>query len=207
MPDFNGTKIKICGLRRLEDIQYVNEVLPEYIGFVFWEKSRRNVSFDEAKALREALDDRIQSAGVFVDADIDFIVKLVTEGVISIVQLHGKESEDTISRIRELVPTGTLIVKAYEVNETEDIEAANASCADMILVDSGKGSGNTFDWSILSKINRDYFLAGGLSCENVEDAVSKLHPCVVDVSSKVETDGVKDRNKIIEFCKAVRRAK
>lgn len=201
------TAIKICGLRRPEDVQYVNEVLPEYIGFVFWDKSKRNVTFEEAKALRAALDRRIKSAGVFVDADIDFIVRLVREGIISVVQLHGKETEETIDRIRGLVPADTLIVKAFEVNNTEDIGRANASGADMILVDSGKGSGNTFDWSILSKINRDYFLAGGLSAENVGDAVLKLKPCVVDVSSKVETDGYKDRNKIIEFCNAVRCAK
>lgn len=201
------TAIKICGLRRPEDVQYVNEVLPEYIGFVFWDKSKRNVTFEEAKALRAALDKRIKSAGVFVDADIDFIVRLVREGIISVVQLHGKETEETIDRIRGLVPADTLIVKAFEVNNTEDIGRANASGADMILVDSGKGSGNTFDWSILSKINRDYFLAGGLSAENVGDAVLKLKPCVVDVSSKVETDGYKDRNKIIEFCNAVRCAK
>ena len=201
------TTIKICGLRRPEDVQYVNEVLPEYIGFVFWDKSKRNVTFEEAKALRAALDKRIKSAGVFVDADIDFIVRLVREGIISVVQLHGKETEETIDRIRGLVPADTLIVKAFEVNNTEDIGRANASGADMILVDSGKGSGNTFDWSILSKISRDYFLAGGLSAENVGDAVLKLKPCVVDVSSKVETDGYKDRNKIIEFCNAVRCAK
>ena len=198
------TKIKICGLTRIEDTEYVNEVLPEYIGFVFWEKSRRNVSYEDAKKLREVIDDRIISVGVFVDADIEFIGRLVRDKIISVVQLHGKETDETIASIRNIVPTDTIIVKAFEVTSEADVEMANKSSADMVLIDSGKGSGKTFDWNLLERINREYFLAGGLSIENVGEAVSKLHPCVVDVSSKVETDGFKDRKKIKEFCEAVR---
>lgn len=190
----------------MEDVSYVNEALPEYIGFVFWNKSKRNLSFEEAETLRHALDDRIISVGVFVDADIDFIAKLVNAGVISVVQLHGKETEETILRIRELVPIDTVIVKAFEVAGADDLINVNKSTADMVLIDSGKGSGNTFDWSLLEKVDRDYMLAGGLSIDNVGEAVSKLHPCVVDVSSKVETDGYKDKEKIMMFCNAVRRA-
>lgn len=190
----------------MEDVSYVNEALPEYIGFVFWNKSKRNLSFEEAENLRHALDDRIISVGVFVDADIDFIAKLVNAGVISVVQLHGKETEETILRIRELVPIDTVIVKAFEVAGADDLINVNKSTADMVLIDSGKGSGNTFDWSLLEKVDRDYMLAGGLSIDNVGEAVSKLHPCVVDVSSKVETDGYKDKEKIMMFCDAVRRA-
>lgn len=200
------TGIKICGLRRIEDVEYVNEVLPEYIGFVFWDKSKRNVSFDEAQNMRSRLDDRIASVGVFVDGDIDFITKLVEENVISVVQLHGTEDEDTILEVKRRVAGKAKVVKAFEVTNTSDVAKANESSADMVLIDSGKGSGNTFDWNLLNNIRRDYFLAGGLSTENVGEAVSKLHPCVVDVSSKVETDGYKDRNKIIEFCNAVRHA-
>lgn len=198
------TKIKICGLTRIEDTEYVNEVLPEYIGFVFWEKSRRNVSYEDAKKLREMIDDRIISVGVFVDADIEFIGRLVRDKIISVVQLHGKETDETIASIRNIVPNDTIIVKAFEVASEADVEMANKSSADMVLIDSGKGSGKTFDWNLLERINREYFLAGGLSIENVGEAVSKLHPCVVDVSSKVETDGFKDRKKIKEFCEAVR---
>lgn len=200
------TGIKICGLRRIEDVEYVNEVLPEYIGFVFWDKSKRNVSFDEAQNMRSRLDDRIASVGVFVDGDIDFITKLVEENVISVVQLHGTEDEDTIFEVKRCVAGKAKVVKAFEVTNTSDVAKANESSADMVLIDSGKGSGNTFDWNLLNNIRREYFLAGGLSTENVGEAVSKLHPCVVDVSSKVETDGYKDRNKIIEFCNAVRHA-
>lgn len=200
------TGIKICGLRRIEDVEYVNEVLPEYIGFVFWDKSKRNVSFDEAQNMRSRLDDRIASVGVFVDGDIDFITKLVEENVISVVQLHGTEDEDTVLEVKRRVAGKAKVVKAFEVTNTSDVAKANESSADMVLIDSGKGSGNTFDWNLLNNIRRDYFLAGGLSTENVGEAVSKLHPCVVDVSSKVETDGYKDRNKIIEFCNAVRHA-
>ena len=198
------TKIKICGLTRIEDTEYVNEVLPEYIGFVFWEKSRRNVSYEDAKKLREMIDNRIISVGVFVDADIEFIGRLVRDKIISVVQLHGKETDETIASIRRIVPTDTIIVKAFEVASEADVEMANKSSADMVLIDSGKGSGKTFDWNLLERLNREYFLAGGLSIENVGKAVSKLHPCVVDVSSKVETDGFKDREKIKEFCEAVR---
>ena len=191
------TGIKICGLRRIEDVEYVNEVLPEYIGFVFWDKSKRNVSFEEAKNMRSRLDDRIVSVGVFVDGDIDFITKLVEENVISVVQLHGTEDEDTILEVKRRVAGKAKVVKAFEVTNTSDVAKANESSADMVLIDSGKGSGNTFDWNLLNNIRRDYFLAGGLSTENVGEAVSKLHPCVVDVSSKVETDGYKDKDKIL----------
>lgn len=201
------TKIKICGIRRIEDVQYINEVLPEYAGFVFWDKSKRNVSLEEAKELREAMDDRIATVGVFVDSNPEYIHRLVDEGIISYVQLHGNESEEYISNLRNSLDKSVKIIKAYEIADRFGVERANKSGADMVLIDSGKGSGNTFDWNLLSIIVREYFLAGGLSSENIDDAVRSLHPYAVDVSSKVETDGCKDRNKIIEFCSKVRAVK
>ena len=202
-----NTKIKICGIRRNEDAEYINEVLPEFAGFVFWDKSKRNVSFEEAVELRRAIDKRIATVGVFVDPDPEFVRKLTDNGVISYVQLHGKESEEYIRVLREMIGESVYIIKAYEVSDLDGVRQANMSGADMVLIDSGKGSGNTFDWSLLTEINRDYFLAGGLSAENVKKAIEALHPYAVDVSSKVETDGCKDRDKINEFCSEVRAAK
>ena len=200
------TKIKICGLKRPEDVSYVNEAGPEYAGFVFWEKSRRNVSFEEAGGLRAALNKDIISVGVFVDRAIDGVVALVEAGIISVVQLHGKEDASYIKALKERLDGRALIIKAFEVKDEEDITAANASSADMVLIDSGKGSGTTFDWGLLDKLKRPYFLAGGLSAENVGEAVKRLQPFAVDVSSRVETDGVKDKEKIKKFCQAVRKA-
>jgi len=197
-------KIKICGLKRIEDVEYINSAKPEYAGFVFWEKSKRNVSFDFAKKMREGLDADIKTVGVFVDRPVEDIVYLTKEKIISCVQLHGNESDEVISRIRGLTDKDITIIKAFEVKDEKDVLRANASTADMVLIDSGKGSGNTFDWSILEKIDRDYFLAGGLSVENVAQAVEKLRPYAVDVSSRVETDGLKDKAKIEAFCKEVR---
>ena len=198
------TKIKICGLRRIEDCKYINEAKPDYAGFVFWEKSKRNVSFGTARRLRNILDPSIRTAGVFVNRDIDDMVNLAKSGIISVIQLHGSETEEIIEKLKGLCPKGTAIWKAFEVKTAEDIERANASSADMILVDSGKGSGNVFDWSILNGLNRDYILAGGLSPENVGEAIRAYHPYGVDVSSKVETDGYKDQEKIMRFCAAAR---
>lgn len=197
------TKIKICGIKREEDIEVINEVKPEFVGFVFWDKSKRNVSFDQAKKLRKLIDDKIKTVGVFVDRPIEDIEYLVKEGIISVAQLHGKETEEYISILRKNIPDAT-IVKAFEVSSADDIDKANTSNADMVLIDSGKGSGATFDWKLLEKITRDYMLAGGLDAENVGEAVSKLHPYAVDVSSKVETDGIKDSFKIRNFVNAVR---
>lgn len=198
--------IKICGLKRTEDADYVNEVHPEYAGLVFWEKSKRNVSIELAKAIRERLADDIITVGVFVDMPNEKIAYLVNEGIISCVQLHGSENAETIAELRRLIPQNTVIIKAYEVIDVNDLARANESVADMVLIDSGKGSGNTFDWNLLSGMKRDYFLAGGLNADNAGIAVEKLRPYAVDVSSGVETDGYKDREKIINFCAAVREA-
>lgn len=198
-------KIKICGLRRLEDVCYVNEAKPEYIGFVFWEKSKRNVEFNLAKKLRDELDSSIVSVGVFVDRPVDDIVYLTEIGIISVVQLHGNESDEIILELRRRCPEGTVIIKAFEVKDESDIERAEKSIADMVLVDAGKGGGVTFNWELLKGLNREYFLAGGLGSDNVGDAIMMLNPYAVDISSKVETDGFKDKEKINEFCAAVRK--
>ena len=198
-----STLIKICGLSRSEDIEVVNELLPDFIGFVFYEKSKRNVTKDVAKSLKEKLDSRIPAVGVFVDADPEFVISLLEEGIIDIAQLHGSEDEEYIQNIR--AKTGRKVIKAFVVNDAQSLEEAEKSSADYLLLDSGMGTGSTFDWSKLDEVTRPYFLAGGLGLDNIDKALSEIKPYAVDVSSGVETDGVKDPAKIREFINRVRK--
>ena len=198
------TSIKLCGLSREEDIAAVNTFMPEYIGFVFWQKSKRYVDIETAKKLKGALSENIKAVGVFVDEDIDVVADLLVQGVIDMAQLHGKESESYIKSLREL--TGKPIIKAFLVKGEEDIELANQSIADFILLDAGLGQGECFDWELLSKLNRPYFLAGGLLPENVPDVITNIRPYAVDVSSGIETDGHKDVSKMGRFVADVRLA-
>ncbi len=196
------TKIKICGLSREEDIICVNALCPEYIGFVFAEKSRRFVTAEKALALRELLDRKITPAGVFVDASPELAARIADRGAIDVIQLHGNEDNAYIAKLRTL--TNVPVIKAFRIRSSEDIQAAESSQADYVLLDSGCGTGITFDWSLIGDIKRPYFLAGGLDCDNVADAVKNLSPYAVDVSSSMETDGVKDPQKIKDFIQKVK---
>lgn len=197
------TKIKLCGLTRPCDIEYVNELLPEYIGFVFEPKSRRYISPEKAEVLREHLDDRITPVGVFVDEKIEIIADLIKRKIIDIVQLHGNESEQYIEDLRRVIDCP--VIKAFRIESEADIVSANNSSADYVLLDSGGGTGKVFDHSLLKDIARPYFLAGGLTPENVETAVKQLKSFAVDVSSSLETDGFKDKIKMTAFVNAVRK--
>lgn len=199
------TKIKLCGLRRECDIEYANELLPEYIGFVFAPKSKRYVEPELALELRQNLDSEIISVGVFVDENPESIADMVKREIISAVQLHGSEDNAYIAGLRRLVGSSVEIIKAFVVKSENDVETANNSDADYVLLDSGGGSGEVFDHSLIKNIDRPYFLAGGLTPENVGGAVSKLQPYAVDASSGLETDGFKDFNKMSAFVKAVRK--
>ena len=199
----SDAKIKICGLTRLEDIEVANALLPDYIGFVFWERSKRNVTKEQAKELKNRLDSRIKAVGVFVDAEIDFIADLVSCGIIDVAQLHGSEDEDYILQLRERLG-GAEIIKAFNINKIESFDEAEKSSADHIMIDSGKGSGIAFDWSKLERLERPYFLAGGLSTENISEVLASIKPFAVDVSSGVETDGLKDASKMKRFVESVR---
>lgn len=196
------TKVKMCGLSRMEDIEYANEVLPEFIGFVFAPKSRRYVSFEQAKELRGELDYRIAAVGVFVDEDIENIVRLVKDEVIDMVQLHGSEDNAYIAKLREMAEVP--IIQAFKIIDSYDAGRAVLSDADFVLLDSGMGTGKTFDWSLIKSINRPYFLAGGISPENAAQAVERFSPYAVDASSSLETDGVKDLSKMTALARAVR---
>ena len=199
------TKIKLCGLRRIEDIETVNILQPDYIGFVFAPKSKRYITPDEAAKLKKLLNGNttklIKAVGVFVDEDVEKVVELLNTGVIDIAQLHGNEPEKLVKRLQE---NGVPVIRAFQIKSEDDVKKAETSCADHILLDSGKGSGLTFDWSILKNAEMPYFLAGGLDPENVSRAVTDLHPYAVDVSSGLETDGMKDRTKMIAFAADVR---
>lgn len=197
------TQIKLCGLSRECDIEVVNELKPEYIGFVFYPKSKRYVTPEKAEELKKMLSSDIKSVGVFVNESPEKVALLLKKGIIDIAQLHGSEDEQYINSLRQL--TEKPIIKAFRIDNSDDIIKAENSSADYALLDSGDGgTGTSFDWALLEKINRPYFLAGGLDINNVKEAVSKLNPFGVDVSSGIETDGLKDKNKMTAFVRNVR---
>ena len=196
------TKIKLCGLKRACDIEWANELKPDYIGFVFAKQSRRYVSPNDAEELRKLLHPSIKVAGVFVDAKIEVIAGMAKLNIIDVVQLHGSEDEDYLRKLRRRICIP--VFQAFRISSLEDIKRAEESSADMVLLDAGEGCGEVFDWSLLKDIKRPYFLAGGLTPENVSDAIDRLHPYGVDASSSLETDGVKDSVKMAAFVKAVR---
>ncbi|MBU5669371.1 phosphoribosylanthranilate isomerase [Peptoniphilus sp. MSJ-1] len=197
------TKIKICGLKREEDINYANNLKLDYIGFVFAEKSKRYVSLEEAKKLKNLLSNEIKSVGVFVNESIENILRYIDEDIIDIIQLHGDETEEYISKLKS--KTNNKIIKAFEVKSENDLELAKNSSADYILLDSGKGTGKTFDWNKIKSFDRNFFLAGGISKENINEAIDKFNPYALDASSSLETNDVKDFEKMKEFVEIVRR--
>lgn len=194
-------KVKFCGLKRPCDIAWANELQPDYAGFVFAGKKRR-VSDDQAAALRRELDPSIPAVGVFVDDTPEHIESLVRAGTIQLVQLHGGEDEAYIESLRRQVQVP--IIKAFSIARKDDVEKARRSPADYVLLDHGKGgTGEAFDWALLAQIDREYFLAGGLNPDNAEKAAA-LGPYALDVSSGIETDGVKDKEKMKLFMARVR---
>ena len=202
----NKIKIKLCGLMRPSDIETANLLHPEYVGFVFVKNSRRYVSLERARTLKELLHPDILAVGVFVDEELETVAALLSAGVIDLVQLHGKEDEAYISRLREL--TEKPVIKAFSVRDEKDIEKACESSADFVLLDAGDGgTGTAFDRKFLAGMSRPYFLAGVLDASNVGEAVKRWQPYAVDVSSGIETDGLKDAEKMQAFVESVRRTK
>ncbi len=196
------TKVKLCGLTRFCEIETVNKLKPEYIGFVFSQKSRRYVTEEKAAELKAMLDSTIKAVGVFVNEEPEAVARLLNSGVIDMAQIHGTEGEDYVKGLRAL--TDKPIIKAFRIGKEEDIRLAEKSGADYVLLDSGAGTGRVFDWKLIRNMERPYFLAGGLETGNVETAVKRLKPYAVDVSSGIETGGVKDRIKMAAFVAAVR---
>jgi phosphoribosylanthranilate isomerase len=196
------TKMKFCGLTGESDIDAANELRPEYVGFVFAPKSRRYVTPERAAELKRQLAAGIKAVGVFVNDDLYHVAELLNRGIIDIAQLHGSEDEEYIGHLRQL--TGKPVIRAFRIKTAEDIAEAEKCTADRVLLDSGAGTGEVFDWKLIKNMKRPYFLAGGLSPDNVENAVEQLSPYAVDVSSGIETDGVKDKAKMAAFAAAVR---
>ncbi|AMK16385.1 phosphoribosylanthranilate isomerase [Methanobrevibacter olleyae] len=216
-------KLKICGLRRVKDIDIVNKYNIDYIGFVF-AKSPRQVSFNQAKELSGLLKEDIIPVGVFVNEDLKFIVDLFKEGIIEIAQLHGDEDEKYIQNLKsisyEITGREIKVIKSIEIKNNDennkkyddnnqinnDIDFNEKllewrdSVSDYFILDSGKGSGNTFNWNLIDKDNemlkKPFFLAGGLNSENIGLAIKEFNPYAVDLSSGVETEGFKDEEKI-----------
>lgn len=199
------TKIKICGLTRAEEIDAVNRLLPDYIGFVFAD-SRRRVTPDTARRLRERLDVRIKAVGVFVNWPVTAVAALSESGIIDIAQLHGDEDREYIMGLKQM--TACPVIKAVRVRSAAQISEAEMLPCDMLLLDSFRegiygGSGESFDLSVIPGLAKPFFLAGGLNNENIGQAILKCRPFGVDISSGAETDGVKDEKKIRQIIRTV----
>ena len=197
------TRIKLCGLSRPCDMEAANRLKPEYVGFVFAPGSKRYITPGQAAGLRRLLHPDIAAVGVFVNEPPENVARLLNRGTIHLAQLHGNEDQTYISRLRQLADAP--VIKAFRIRSAGDIAAVNGCIADYVLLDSGAGTGTAFDWKLIQGIKRPYFLAGGLSAGNVGDAVKRLRPFAVDVSSGIETGGAKDQTKMAAFVAAVRK--
>ena len=195
------TAVKFCGLRRIDDVDACNLLRPEYAGFVFWRKSRRFVDSAEAKGLMDRLDSGIIPVGVFLDQPLTDIIDAEEAGI-RMVQLHGSEDQEFIDQVKET--TGLPVIKAFTVTDEDIVKYSLSFSCDYRMYDSGAGSGVAFQHSLLRGAGSPYFLAGGLTPENVGIAIGELHPYAVDTSSGIETDGYKDPVKMERFITAVR---
>lgn len=203
------TKIKLCGLRRPEDVAMVNRAMPDFAGFVF-AKGRRQVTPEAARALRKQLDPKIRAVGVFVKAPVEKVAALANEGTIQCIQLHGDEDGDYIRTLRWR--TKVPIIKVLRVKNRASLANLERWDCECFLLDTFAGSqfggmGKAFDHSLLGQVQfpRPFFLAGGLDPGNVAEAIRDWAPYGVDTSSGIETDGYKDDEKIRAFVRAVRK--
>ena len=192
-------KIKYCGLRREEDITYANETLPDYIGFVF-APTRRQVSVKQAEVLKKRLKPEIKAVGVFVNETVEDVAEIANRGIIDLIQLHGQENADYITRLRKILFEPKPIIKAVRVQSLQDIEDGDKLDVDYLLLDKYDpkqlgGTGEKFDWSLIQKIRKPFFLAGGITEDNLIEAM-ELNPYGIDVSSGIETEGMKDYDKM-----------
>lgn len=200
-----GVKIKLCGMFRDCDIDYANEAMPDYIGFVIgFPRSHRNISHETAQRFRRNISPEIKTVGVFVDYPAEKCAELAQSGVIDLIQLHGGEDAEYISSLRRL--TNAPIIKAVRVRSAEDIAYSQRLGADYILLDNGTGTGQMFDHSVIAgaEITQPFFLAGGLTPENLRQAAESVHPYCVDLSSGIETNKEKDREKMLAAVRAAR---
>ncbi len=198
------TKIKICGLFQLRDIAAVNAARPDYCGFVLnFPKSHRCVTPAQVRTLTASLDPAITPVGVFVDQPVETVAALQNAGTISVAQLHGHEDEAYIAALRART-CGKPVWKAFRIRSEADLAAAGSSSADLVVLDNGYGTGRAFDWSLAGGVTRPFLLAGGLTPENIPEAIRQLHPFGLDISSGVETAKQKDPAKILAAVQAAR---
>ena len=197
------TRVKFCGMTDPSEIEAVNRLRPDYIGFVFVPWSKRFLEVSRARELKQGLHPSIKAVGVFVDASLEAVAKVAEEGIVDLVQLHGAEDGSYIDELRKF--TSKPIIQAFRISSKSDVERARASKGDLILLDAGAGAGETFDWSLIGSVERPYLLAGGLDAGNAGVAVERLHPYGLDVSSGIETEGRKDEEKMAAFLAAVGR--
>lgn len=198
-------KIKLCGMFRGCDIDFANEAMPDYIGFILgFPKSHRNIDMETAQQLRSQLSPEIKAVGVFVNSPETTCAEYANRGIIDVIQLHGGEDAEFIRRLREL--TDAPIIKAAKIRTPEDIRAVQRLGADFVLLDNGTGTGEMFDHSLLdgAEIRQPFFLAGGLTPENLRQAAESARPYCVDLSSGVETEKLKDREKMLEAVRIIR---
>ena len=188
-------KLKICGLKRVEDIDYVNELKVDYIGFILSAGYKRSIDFKTAQSLKNRLSKDIKAVGVFVDEDKKYIDYYIKNNIIDIVQLHGNEEPEFCKGFD--VP----VIKCFNPDTFSKVDEYDT---DYFLFDSGAGTGKEFDWSILPECEKPFFLAGGLNEENICYAMEKVQPYGVDFSSSVETNGFKDENKIKRIVETIR---
>ena len=202
-------KLKLCGIRRPEDVRYLNACPPDYAGFVFAE-SRRRVTADEARALAAALAPGILPVGVFVNAPAEDVLRTAEAARLAVLQLHGDEDAAYLRALRAGGWRGP-VWKAVRVRAAEDLAAAEALGADALLLDAFSpaaygGTGRTADWALIAahRPRLPFFLAGGLHAGNLPEAVRTVRPDGVDLSGGVETDGCKDAQKIQEIYDLIR---
>ena len=221
-PTYYTPKVKMCGISKVETIPAVVEAKPDYMGLVF-APSKRQVTVDQAKILVEELhrgyakkygsdtehdkNDTIKTVGVFVNETIDNLVTIANEANLDAVQLHGDEDEAFIQSLKER--TNVEVWKAIQIRSAADAEAWIDSSADMLLFDAYHkdergGTGEVFDWSSLDAFERPFMLAGGIDSTNVARAIRTVRPYGIDISSGIETNGVKDDEKITAFTKIVK---
>ena len=204
-------RVKLCGMFRDEDVQAVAEARPDLCGFIVdFPKSYRSVTPAQLAGLCDRLLEcepagaPIWRVGVFVDEPMEQLVRIVDAGCIDLVQLHGSEDAAYIDELRHR--TGVGIIQAFRIRSAADAAAAEASAADLVLLDNGQGTGEGFDWSLVASVGRPFMLAGGLGPENVAQAIEEVRPWGVDMSSGIETEKRKDPAKMAAAVAAVRKA-
>ena len=204
-------RVKLCGMFRDEDVQAVAEARPDLCGFIVdFPKSYRSVTPAQLAGLCDRLLEcepagaPVWRVGVFVDEPMEQLVRIVDAGCIDLVQLHGNEDTAYVDELRHR--TGVGIIQAFRIRSSADAAAAEASAADLVLLDNGQGTGEGFDWSLVASMARPFMLAGGLGPENVAQAIEEVRPWGVDMSSGIETEKLKDPAKMASAVAAVRKA-